>query len=182
MSLVERARTSAEKIRRRTTGLTHLVAAARVLATRVLTALPGDPGSTTPATVAITIIGLAVARLAADRHRRPGAPDATGGRSTAVMAVAAALATVAAVAAARQQGMAAFVLCIVVNACRVAPGIGEMLGRRQGRRATCGCHMGSMSARRGFFWSRADRIGSVSPQSAPTAGSSQATPSSSAGL
>ncbi len=38
-----------------------------------------------------------------------------------------------------------------------------------------------MSLRRGLLWSRVERMGSVIPQSAPTAGSSQANPSSSAG-
>ena len=47
---------------------------------------------------------------------------------------------------------------------------------------TWGCHCGSMSARRGFAWSRSDRTGSATPQSASIAGSSHATPSSSAGL
>src|SRR4029453_16922429 len=41
---------------------------------------------------------------------------------------------------------------------------------------------GSRSARRGLPWSRPDSTGSVTPQSAPTAGSSQATPSPSSGL
>ena len=36
-----------------------------------------------------------------------------------------------------------------------------------------------MSSRPGLLWSRFERIGSVTPQSAPTAGSSQARPSSS---
>ena len=55
-------------------------------------------------------------------------------------------------------------------------------GRGHGRRPMWGCHCGSISARRGLAWSRADRIGSATPQSAPIAGSSQATPSSSVGL
>ena len=45
-----------------------------------------------------------------------------------------------------------------------------------------GNHRGSISRRRGFLWSRSDRTGSTSPQSAPTSGSSKATPNSSAGL
>ena len=49
-------------------------------------------------------------------------------------------------------------------------------GPSSGRRA-----VGS-SARRGFFWSRTERTGSATPQSAPMSGSSQATPSSSSGL
>ena len=36
--------------------------------------------------------------------------------------------------------------------------------------------VGGMSLRRGLVWSRAERMGPVSPQSAPTAGSSQARP------
>jgi hypothetical protein len=76
----------------------------------------------------------------------------------------------------------AALLAALAGVGRVVPALLDLAEPGQGRRATCGCHMGSMSARRGFFWSRADRIGSVTPQSASTDGSSQATPSSSAGL
>ena len=51
------------------------------------------------------------------------------------------------------------------------------------RSDSCGCHIGSISVRRGLVRSRSERTGSPSrPQSAPMSGSSQATPSSSAGL
>ena len=50
------------------------------------------------------------------------------------------------------------------------------------RSATCGRRAGSSAPRPGLSWSRFDRIGSVTPQSASTAGSSHARPSSSAAL
>ena len=53
---------------------------------------------------------------------------------------------------------------------------GQVRSPARGRRA------GSRAERRGLDWSRSDRTGSVRPQSAPMAGSSQATPSSSFGL
>ena len=55
-------------------------------------------------------------------------------------------------------------------------------GRPGGRRAYMprrGRMSSGMSPRRGLLWSRADRMGDVRPQSAPTSGSSQASPSSS---
>ena len=56
---------------------------------------------------------------------------------------------------------------------------------RAGARAVQGARRGRMSSgmspRRGLPWSRSERMGSPMPQSAPTAGSSQASPSSSEG-
>ena len=52
----------------------------------------------------------------------------------------------------------------------------------QVRRAWWGRRAGPRSERCGFCLSRSERIGSASPQSASMSGSSQATPSSSAGL
>ena len=49
------------------------------------------------------------------------------------------------------------------------------------QRASRGLMSSGMSLRRGLLWSRPERIGSGTPQSAPTAGSSQANPSSSSG-
>lgn len=50
------------------------------------------------------------------------------------------------------------------------------------RRTIRGRRPSGMASRRGLALSRFDKIGSVSPQSAPTAGSSQASPSSSESL
>jgi hypothetical protein len=49
------------------------------------------------------------------------------------------------------------------------------------QRARRGRMSSGMSLRSGLAWSRVDRMGSLTPQSAPTAGSFQARPNSSAG-
>jgi hypothetical protein len=142
-----------------------------VLAARFLVAYPGDPTNATPVAVAASVVIWGAGRLASG-SRRPAALVAGAVALSAVTAAVVVLLT-ANPSAALWAGVALHVL-------RALPALAALV--RQGRSATCGCHMGSMSARRGFFWSRADRTGSVTPQSAPTAGSSQATPSSSAGL
>lgn len=67
----------------------------------------------------------------------------------------------------------------VVRADEARPSGDEQL---HGRSLTWGCHCGSNAFRRGLVWSRSDSTGSVIAQSAAMSGSSQATPSSSAGL
>ena len=60
--------------------------------------------------------------------------------------------------------------------------ISVSFGGQPVRSAAWGRRSAGRSDRRGLSWSRADSTGSDTPQSAPTSGSSHATPSSSAGL